>query len=389
MNNGRLTIPQQWIDWNGAANGEKSATVLLRPIFFVEGQPDFNYKTEVSIFGVGAPGAMQLEKGDVVNVLITGNLPDDLADRIRAVHEACFHDLDRPMGRDALLNSVADADGLLCMITDRIDEELLERAPRLKVVANFGVGYNNIDIEAAARRGVKVTNTPGVLTECTADLAMALILAVGRRIVESDRHTREGRFQFWAPFHFLGHEVSGATLGIFGMGRIGQAVAHRARGFDMAVLYHNRTRLPPDRERALGAKWVEQDRLLEHSDYVSLHVPLTPDTHHLIGAAALKRMKHSAFLINTSRGPVVDEAALLVALQRGCIAGAGLDVYEYEPVLTPGLTELDNVVLLPHVGSATMTTRRRMAAMAVDNLLAGLEGGVPPNWVNAEMMGEG
>jgi glyoxylate reductase len=253
-------------------------------------------------------------------------------------------------------------------------------------VANFGVGYNNIDVAAAARRGVMVTNTPGVLTESTADLAMALLLAVGRRIVASDRYTREGRFQFWVPFHFLGHEVSGTTLGIAGMGRIGQAVARRARGFDMKVLYHNRTRLPADLERSLGAQWVQWDRLLSESDYLSLHVPLTSETRHLIGATELGMMKPGAFLINTARGPVVDEAALLDALRSGRIAGAGLDVYENEPELTPGLTDLDNVVLLPHVGSATVATRRRMAAMAVDNLLAGLAGREPPNWVNAEMM---
>lgn len=324
-----------------------------------------------------------------MNVVVTGNLPADIADRIRSDHEARFHDLDRPMARDALLDSVTDADGLLCMITDRIDEELLKRATRLKIVANFGVGYNNIDIEAAGRRRVKVTNTPGVLTECTADLAMALILAVGRRIVESDRHTREGRFQFWAPFYFLGHEVSGTTLGIFGMGRIGQAVARRAKGFDMKVVYHNRSPLPADLEQGLGATWVERERLLSVSDYISLHVPLTPETHHLIGEAELTLMKPGAFLINTSRGPVIDEPALLETLRAGRIAGAGLDVYENEPLLTPGLAELDNVVLLPHVGSATMTTRRRMAEMAVDNLLAGLKGRIPPNWVNAEMMRAG
>jgi len=322
-----------------------------------------------------------------VNVLVTGHLPDDIGDRIRAGHETRIHDLDRPMSRVALLSAVVGVDGLLCMITDRIDEELLSLAPALKIVANFGVGYNNIDIEAAARRGVMVTNTPGVLTESTADLTMALLLAVGRRIVESDRYTREGRFGFWAPFHFLGHEVSGTTLGIMGMGRIGEAVARRARGFDMEVVYHNRTPLPADRERTLGVKWVEREHLLAESDYVSLHVPLTPDTRHLVGEAELASMKPGAFLINTSRGPVVDEAALLEALKDGRIAGAGLDVYENEPILTPGLTELENVVLLPHVGSATMTTRRRMAAMAVDNLLAALDGGVPPNWVNAEMMG--
>jgi glyoxylate reductase len=322
----------------------------------------------------------------VVNVLVTGNLPGDIADRIRDGYAVRMHDLDRPMQRDALLEAVAHADGLLCMITDRVDEKLLDLAPRLKIVANFGVGYNNIDVDAAAGRGVMVTNTPDVLTDSTADLAMALLLAVGRRMVESDRYTREGRFGFWAPFHFLGHEVSGATLGILGMGRIGEAVARRARGFNMRVLYHNRTPLPPDREQALGAGWVERERLLETSDYVSLHVPLTPDTHHLIGEAELAMMKPDAFLINTSRGPVVDEAALLKALKDGRIAGAGLDVYENEPVLTPGLPALDNVVLLPHIGSATMTTRRRMATMAVDNLLAGLEGEAPLNWVNKEMM---
>ena len=323
-----------------------------------------------------------------MKVLVTGNLPDDISAPIRRGYEAYIHHVDRPMPREDVLARVSDIDGLLCMITDHIDAELLDLAPRLKIVANFGVGYNNIDIEAATRRGVMVSNTPGVLTESTADLAMALLLAVGRRIVASDRYTREGRFQFWAPFHFLGHEVSGTTLGILGMGRIGQAVARRARGFGMKVIYHNRTPLTLGRERPLGAQWVERDTLLAESDYLSVHVPLTPETHHLIGPEELNMMKPGAFLINTSRGPVVDETALLEALRAGRIAGAGLDVYENEPVLTPGLTELDNVVLLPHVGSATVATRRRMAAMAVDNLLAGLEGRTPPNWVNADLIQE-
>ncbi len=321
-----------------------------------------------------------------MKVLVTGHLPEDLTDRIRADYATRIHDLDRPMGREALLSAMPEVDGLLCMITDRIDAELLDRAPRLKIVANFGVGYNNIDVAAATRQGVMVTNTPGVLTDSTADLAMALLLAVGRRIVESDRHTREGRFQFWVPFHFLGHEVSGTTLGIAGMGRIGQAVARRAKGFGMRVIYHNRNRLPADQERALDAHYVEWPTLLAESDYLSLHVPLTAETRHLIGPAELAAMKPSAFLINTARGPVVDEAALVDALRAGRIAGAGLDVYENEPELTPGLTDLENVVLLPHVGSATVATRRRMAAMAVDNLLAGLEGREPPNWVNANDM---
>jgi len=321
-----------------------------------------------------------------LKVLVTGNLPEDITDRIRSDYATRIHDLDRPMARDALLSAIPEVDGLLCMITDRIDTELLDQAPRLKIVANFGVGYNNIDVAAATRHGVMVTNTPGVLTESTADLAMALLLAVGRRIVESDRYTREGQFQFWAPFHFLGHEISGTTLGIAGMGRIGQAVARRAKGFGMRVIYHNRNPLPADQERVLGAQWVEWPTLLAESDYLSLHVPLTDETRHLIGPAELAAMKPGAFLINTARGPVVDEAALVDALRSGRIAGAGLDVYENEPALSPGLTDLENVVLLPHVGSATVSTRRRMGAMAVDNLLAGLEGREPPNWVNSNEM---
>ena len=319
-----------------------------------------------------------------MKVLVTGNLPEALIDRIKAKHEVLVHRQDRPMAREAILAQVGDRHGLLSMITDAVDKELMAHAPHLKIVANFGVGYNNVDLAEATRRGILVTNTPDVLTDATADLTMALLLAVGRRVVEGDRHTREGRFRFWAPFHFLGHDISGKTLGIIGMGRIGAAVARRAAGFGMRLLYHNRNRLAPEAELALGVSYAEKQALLQESDFVSLHTPLTPETRHMIGAGELASMKAGAFLINTARGPVVDERALLEALRSRLIAGAGLDVYENEPELTPGLTELPNVVLLPHAGSATVETRNRMAALATENLLAGLEGRLPPACVNCE-----
>jgi glyoxylate reductase len=289
------------------------------------------------------------------------------------------------MERHRLLEAIGDKDGLLCMITDAVNEELLGRAPRLKMIANLGVGYNNIDVRAATTRGIPVSNTPGVLTEATADLAFTLLLAVARRVVEGDRRVRAGEFTFWAPFLFLGREVSGKTLGIVGMGRIGKAVARRARGFDMPVLYHNRSRIESGEEDRLGARYAPLDELLQKSDFVSLHVPLTAQTTHLIGAEQLAAMKPTAYLINTARGPIVNEQALLEALQARRIAGAALDVYENEPALTPGLTLLDNTLLLPHVGSATLETRTRMAAMAAQNLIAGLSGQTPPNVVNPDV----
>lgn len=319
-----------------------------------------------------------------MHVLVTGNLPDAEIDRIEREHRVQVHRRDCPMERGAFLDSIGDKQGLLSMITDRVDAELLDRAPELRIIANFGVGYNNIDVNAATRRGIMVTNTPGVLTDATADLTMALMLAVARRVVEGDQRTRQGRFRFWAPFHFLGHEITGKTLGIVGMGRIGRAVARRAAGFDMRVLYHNRNPLAVEEARALQVHYADLKTLLQEADFISLHTPLTPQTRHLIGSRELAWMKSDAFIINTARGAVIDEQALVAALEQGRIAGAGLDVYENEPALTSGLERLDNVVLLPHVGSATVETRRRMAAMAVDNLLAGLQGRVPPNCVNLD-----
>ena len=319
-------------------------------------------------------------------ILVTGNLPAEVMDPLREKYEVEAHAEDRPMERQQLLSRIGDRDGLLCMITDAVDDELLGRAPRLKMIANMGVGYNHIDIAAATRRSIPVSNTPGVLTDATADLAFTLILAVARRVVEGDRRVREGKFKLWAPFLFLGREVSGKTLGIVGVGRIGRAVARRAAGFGMRVLYHNRSRLTPAEERESPAEYADLNTLLAQADFVSLHVPLSGETRHLIGAAELSRMKPTAYLINTARGPVVDEVALLATLQRGMIAGAGLDVYENEPALTPGLADLPNVVLLPHVGSATLETRTAMAAMAARNLIAGLDGQRPPNLVNPEVL---
>jgi glyoxylate reductase len=321
-----------------------------------------------------------------MNVLVTGNLPESLIARIESEHRVEVHRQDRPMERQAILESIGDKQGLVSMITDSVDTELLDRAPGLQVVANFGVGYNNIDVPAATRRGIVVTNTPDVLTAATADLTMALMLAVARRVVEGDRRTRQGRFRFWAPFNFLGHEITGRTLGIIGMGRIGRAVVRRAAGFDMRMLYHKRNPLDREEERLLRVQYADLKTLLQEADFVSLHTPLTPQTRHIIGPRELAWMKTDAFLINTARGAVVDEQALLEALADGRIAGAGLDVYENEPALTPGLERLDNVVLLPHVGSATVETRHRMAAMAVDNLLAALQGRIPPNCLNCESL---
>ncbi len=319
-----------------------------------------------------------------MNVLITGKLPDAIVERIRKSHDVTAHDTELPMPREKILETVAGQDGLLCMITDRIDPVLLDRAPHLKMIANYGVGYDHIDVPAASGRGILVSNTPGVLTDATADLTMALMLGIGRRIVEGDDKTRRGEFKFWSPMHFLGREISGKTLGLVGLGRIGKAVARRAAGFDMRIVYFSRHRLSPESEGRLGVSYRSLADLLDEADYVSLHVSLSPKTHHLIGPDELDRMKSSAFLINTSRGPVVDEEALVVALKANRIAGAGLDVYEKEPELTPGLADLENCILLPHVGSATIETRNRMAELAVDNLLAGLAGRQPPNCLNWE-----
>ncbi|MFA5179772.1 MAG: D-glycerate dehydrogenase [Syntrophales bacterium] len=322
----------------------------------------------------------------LASILVTGNLPAFVLDTLRREFHVECHTEDRPMSRSKLIHSIHDKVGLLSMITDEINGELIDHAPKLIMIANMAVGYNNIDLDAATRRGILVSNTPGVLTEATADLAFSLILGTARRIAEGDRMVREGRFRFWAPFHFLGREVSGKTLGIIGMGRIGMAVARRARGFQMPILYFSSNPLEKFVEDELNARYVPLNNLLGESDFVSLHIPLSTNTRHFISEKEFALMKPTAFLVNTSRGPVVDEKALLRALQNGAIAGAGIDVYENEPSITPGLEKLDQVLLLPHVGSATLETRTRMAAMAAGNLLAGLQGGTPPNLINPEVL---
>jgi glyoxylate reductase len=321
-----------------------------------------------------------------MKVFITARLPREVLARIEKEHSVEAYGEDPPICREDLLKGVEGKDGLLCTITDRIDIEVFQRAPGLKIIANNGVGFDHIDVEGATRRGIPVTNTPGVLTDATADIAFALLLAAARRINEGDMITRSGRFKFWAPLHFLGQEVSGKTLGLVGLGRIGKAVAKRAAGFDMKVIYYSRTRLQKDEEQKLGVCYAPLDTLLKESDFVSLHVPLSPETHHLIGERELAAMKSSACLINTARGPIVDEKSLVEALRQGRIRAAGLDVYENEPELSPGLAELDNVVLMPHSGSATIETRTRMALMAAENLLAGLGGLRPPNCINRDAL---
>ncbi|MFW6145698.1 MAG: 2-hydroxyacid dehydrogenase [Planctomycetota bacterium] len=317
-------------------------------------------------------------------VYLTRELPAEPMRLLRERTVLTMNAEDRPATRDELLAGVRDAEGLLCMLSDTLDAAVMDAAPSLKGVANYAVGYNNIDLAAAAERGIVVTNTPGVLTDATADLAFALLLAASRRIVEGDALVRSGRWRGWGPVQLLGADLAGATLGIVGAGRIGRAVARRARGFDMHVLYWNRHRLAADDETVLGVHFAELDDLLSRSDVVSLHVALAAETRHLIDAARLGRMKPTAVLVNTARGAVVDEAALARALADGTIAAAGLDVYEHEPRVEPTLLTLPNVVLAPHLGSAAIGTRTRMGVMAVENVLAACQGRTPPNVVDMD-----
>ena len=302
------------------------------------------------------------------------------------IRDACDADIwtdELPPTRAELLRRARGCDGLLTLLTDKVDDELLEVVgPGLKVVSNFAVGYDNIDVAACARRGVLVGNTPGVLTETTADLAWALMLAAMRRLPEGDRYVRAGDWRTWGPQLLMGGDIHGATLGIVGFGRIGQAVARRASGFGMTVLYSSRTAAPADVETALGVRRVDLDELLATSDIVSLHCPLVPETRGLIDAAALALMKPTAVLVNTSRGPVIDQAALAVALRTGAIAAAALDVTDPEPIAPDDpLLSLDNCLVVPHIASASRATRGRMASMAAANLIAGVRGEPLPNQV--------
>jgi glyoxylate reductase len=294
--------------------------------------------------------------------------------------------MDEGLSKTSLTNRAADAEGLLCLLTDTIDADFMAASPKLRVISNMAVGYNNIDIAAATKRGIVVTNTPGVLTDATADLTWALLLAVSRRIGEGERLVRSGQWRGWGPLQLLGSEVSGKTLGIIGLGRIGQAVARRALAFNMRILYYNRSAIDPNIEKELRARRVGLDEIFEQSDFVSVHAPYTKETHHMVNAERLSFMKSSAYLINTSRGTLVDEAALVEALRENRIGGAGLDVFEREPELAPGLADLENVVIVPHLGSATIETRNAMSRLAAVNLVAALRGERPPNPVNPEVL---
>jgi glyoxylate reductase len=291
---------------------------------------------------------------------------------------------DQPLDEASIRRAAEGCVAIVSQLMDPIRETVLS-TPGLKIVSNVAVGFDNIDVPAATAHKVMVTNTPGVLDDATADFAFTLIMATARRIVEADSFTRQGRFRGWAIDMMLGADVHGATLGLIGVGRIGRGVAHRARGFNMRVLYYDPQPLPPDAERDLGAMRVDLGRLLAESDFVSVHVPLTAETQHMLSTPQFGQMKRSAILINTSRGPVVDEAALVEALNAKKIAGAGLDVYEREPAVHPGLIPMPNVVLAPHIASATVRTRSEMSAMAARNVATAVRGGRPPNLLNPEV----
>jgi lactate dehydrogenase-like 2-hydroxyacid dehydrogenase len=317
-------------------------------------------------------------------VLITREIPDEAVRRLKEHFAVESNQKDLPVSPNQLLQKLKGKDGVLTLSTDVINDGVLAKNPQLRIVSNVAVGYNNLDVAAATRRGVMMTNTPGVLDDTTADLTWCLILAAARGVANADRTVRSGKWKRWRMMEFLGQDIYGKTIGICGFGRIGRRVARRAMGFDMKVLYLSRNRAPESVEQEFRASYVDKQTLLRESDVVTLHLPLFPETRHYIGSAELALMKKTAILVNASRGPVVDEKALVKALKSRRIAGAGLDVYENEPALAPGLTALPNTVLTPHIGSGSFETRLRMANMAVTNCIAGLTGQRPPNLLNPE-----
>ncbi len=317
-------------------------------------------------------------------VYVTRELPTAALDLLAEAATVRVWPDELPPPPEVLLAEAADADALLTLLTDRIDAAIMAAAPRLRVISNMAVGYDNIDVEEANRRGILVTNTPGILIKTTADFAFALLLAAARRVVEADRYTRQGRWKTWGPQVLLGQDVYEATLGVVGLGGVGLEVAKRGRGFGMRVLYCDSTRRPKE-ERRYGLAYVELDQLLAESDFISLHTPLIPETHHLVGERELALMKPTAVLINTARGPIVDQRALWRSLKERRIAAAAIDVSEQEPIASDDpLLGLDNIIITPHIASASVATRLGMARMAVDNLLTALRGQVPPQCVNRE-----
>jgi glyoxylate reductase len=319
-------------------------------------------------------------------VYITRMIPEESVNELRKHAEVIVNLEDRALTKAELKEKAKGCDAIVSLITDTIDGELLDAVgPQCRIVANYAVGINNFDVPAATARGVILTNTPGVLDDATATHAFALLLATARRLAEADKYVRDGKWKGWSPMFFIGMDVDRKILGIAGMGRIGLNVARKAKGFDMEIIYSD-TRQNAQAEKEVGAKYVDKETLLKQSDFLTLHVPLTPETHHFIGEKELKLMKKTAVLINASRGPVVDEKALLTALQDKQIWAAGLDVFENEPELVPGLTALDNVLVVPHIASATTETRIKMGKIAVDNIVKVLNNQPPDTCVNPDVL---
>lgn len=321
------------------------------------------------------------------SVYITRKIPEAGINLLQQRYAVSVYEENRPIDRHRLEKAVRRSDAVICLLSDTIDAELLDRAERLKIIANYAVGYNNIDVSAALARNIMVTHTPGVLTNATAELAFALIISLTRKIIPADRFTRAGRFVGWDPLLLLGDELWGKTLGVIGMGRIGRNLAAKCRAFGMSIIYYNRTPLDRETEKELSAGYRPLDELLANADVISVHTPLTEETRHLLDRRALAKTKPGAYIINTARGEIIDEAALAEALADGRLKGAGLDVYENEPAVNRGLFDLENVILLPHIGSATVRAREGMAVMAAQNVIAALEGDIPENLV-PEMAGK-
>jgi len=322
-----------------------------------------------------------------MKIFVTRKIPEPGLELLRKEHKIEVFPYDRIPTKEEIIKRLKDKEGLLCLLSDPIDSDVINSEPKLKMIASYAVGYDNIDVKAATKRGIPVSNTPGVLTDATAEMAWALLFSVARRVVEADKFTRAGKFIGWGPTLMIGPDVANKTLGIVGAGRIGTAVALKSKGFNMKVLYasgHSNKTL----DQKLNAKKVDLPELIKESDFISLHVPLAEKTHHLISEKELKMMKKTAVLINTSRGPVIDEKALVKALKEKWIFGAGLDVYEHEPKVTDELKKLDNVVLQPHSASATVNSRTNMAIIAAENMIAGLKGEIPPNCINKEVFKE-
>ncbi len=319
-------------------------------------------------------------------VYVTRLIPKRGLDLLCSFAEVKVWEEELPPPREVLLEEVKEVEGILSLLTDTIDGELMDAVPSLKVISNYAIGYDNIDVQAATERGILVCHTPGVLTDTTADLAFALLVCVARRVVEASRYVREGRWKTWGPMLCLGYDIYSSTLGLIGLGRIGTALAKRATGFDMRILYYDTYR-QRNLEKELGLIYTDLETLLRESDFISLHTPLTPETYHMIGGEQFKMMKNTAILINTSRGQVVDQKALYEALVSGEVAGAGLDVTDPEPIdASDPLLTLDSCVVVPHIASASVATRTLMATMAAENLIAGLQGRMPRNPVNPEAL---